>query len=31
MADDDEYGVKLCDALMKMDAGQHELPATSKD
>src|SRR5260370_41403503 len=28
MADDREYGVKLCDALMKiLGAGQHELPA----
>jgi hypothetical protein len=28
MADDREYGVKLCDALMKiLDAGPHELPA----
>jgi hypothetical protein len=28
MADDREYGVKLCDALMKIfGAGQYELPA----
>src|SRR5258705_7486743 len=28
MADDREYGMKLCDALMKIfGAGQHELPA----